>query len=598
VSTRVRLQLPEGSLPVEFRNNIADTVPHGRNNALNIRANDVQVELYEMFLPEQEYIENDPPGNLPTGEGSSLKLEYVTCAYKGNSYPSSLSLVPSHILSLHTYSILGYLAYQPTMTPTLIPSSTTMSSTQTQTQAQAQAQAQAAAAASLSSSHVEKAESTMSSMTNASTDKTLNSDSDTKQVSSSVQRAEATKTGVVHLKPGMTHPNAGAVNPSTSAAEANSKNSSLKNARGSEEESDESSSFEEKPSFSRHQNTKDKDKDKDKDRKKRKARAVSSHSSSGASSFPSKTKTSTSQLHSMTHKKQKLQDDGGDDDDDDDSVEDGDYDERDPTTKEGQMFLNPNMTSKAACTEAKREYNRRNAARARKRNKHMVGDLQGQVHSLTRRADSLQRSNDVLQAQLEVLQSQNRDLLVSRKDSSPKVQVQPSNDIMSQLFEQLQEKSEAQEQVQSITQLLNTLNGQGSSSQILSSLQGAAGRQVGANNMLAGMSMPGQGGNSHRLSTLLGQAAQQQTQTFRPQPELTNPHIGLQGGQSMSQLLSSFGLQGQQQQRSQPQHHVYDTSHDQQSLQQLLTSMPTEMLYNMLHDSSRTGNNDLNAGRR
>jgi hypothetical protein len=479
------------------------------------------------------------------------------------------------------------------MTPTPIPSSTTTPSTQ--------------AAASLS--HVEKAESTMSSMTNASSsDKTLSSDSDAKKVSTSIKITEAAKT--IQFK-GKTGGNAGTVNHS---AEPNSiSNSSLKN---------QSSSCKEKPSFSRHQTTKDEDK------KQRKALAVSSHSSSVTSSFPSKTETSTSQLHSMTHKKQKLQDD--DDDDDDDSVEE-DYGEHDPTTTEGQMSLNPNISANAACTEAKREYNRRNAARARTRNKHMVGDLQEKVHSLTRCAEDLQRSNDVLQAQLEVLQSQNRDLLVSRKDSAPKVQAQPSNDIMSQLLEQLQEKREAQQQVQSITQLLNSLNGQGDSSQIPSSLQG--GQQVGAN-LLAGM--PGQGSSSHLLGTVLGKA-QQQTQTFRPHPEISNPHTGLQGqsmsqllssfgiqgqtqtfrpqqeisnphtrlqGQSMSQLLSSFGLQGQQQQqqqqqqqRSQPQHHVSGASHDQQHLQQLLASMPTEVLYNMLYDLSQTGNNDLNAGR-
>ncbi len=102
----------------------------------------------------------------------------------------------------------------------------------------------------------------------------------------------------------------------------------------------------------------------------------------------------------MTNKKPKLQDD--------ESVEeDG---EHDPTTPEGQMAINPKLTLKAAATEAKREYNRRNAARARKRNKHMVGGLQEKVHLLTKRTEDLQRSNDVLQAQLEVLQTQNREL--------------------------------------------------------------------------------------------------------------------------------------------------------------------------------------------
>jgi hypothetical protein len=299
---------------------------------------------------------------------------------------------------------------------------------------------------------------------------------------------------------------------------------------------------------------------------KRKPITVSSESSFGATSFA---KTSTSELH-MNHKKQKLEDD--------DSVEEEDG-EHDLTTPEGQLAMNPKLTSKAAATEAKREYNRRNAARARKRNKHMVGGLQEKVHSLTRRAEELQRSNDVLQAQLEVLQTQNRDLLVSRKEPEPKPQAQPSNDIMSQLLEQLQEKSEAQRQVQTITQLLNSLNGQGSSSQMLSSLQGG--------NLLA--NMQGQG-NSHLLSALLGQSQNQSQASHQQESSSLQP--GMQG-QNMAQLPSNFGLQGQQQHQ-----HVSTASYDQQHLQQLLSSMPTETLYNMLHDSSRTGNNDSIAGRR
>lgn len=364
------------------------------------------------------------------------------------------------------------------------------------------------------------------------------------------------------------HRSGAAVSHST---EAKSKNPSSK--KHGSEGSDESSSSEELASLSRHQATKNKDKDK----KKRKALALRCESS-GASSF-GKTKTSTSELH----KKQKIQES-------DDSLEEVEDGEHDPTTAEGQMAINPNMTAKVASTEAKREYNRRNAARARKRNKHLVGDLQEKVHKLTRRAEDLERSNDVLQAQLEVLQSQNRDLLVSRKETAPsKTQVQPSNAIMSQLLEQLQGENETQQQAQTMTQLLNSLNGQGNSSQMRSSFQG--GQQAGGN-IFAGMQ---QGkGNAHVLNALLGQGqGQNQSQTFRPQQEISNPHAGMQG-QSMSQLLSTFGLQGQQQQQRIPQQHVSSASHqDQQQLQQLLTSMPTEVLYNMLH-----GNNASVTGRR
>jgi hypothetical protein len=317
-----------------------------------------------------------------------------------------------------------------------------------------------------------------------------------------------------------------------------------------------SSSTTEKPSSTRHQNTKKKDK------KKRKALAASSESSDGAISFG---KTSIGELH-MNPKKQKLQDDESDE-------EDG---EHDLTTPEGQMAMNAMLTAKAASTEAKREYNRRNAARARKRNKFMVGGLQEKIHSLTKRTEDLQRSNDVLQAQLEVLQTQNQDLLARCQDTKPKAKMKssPSNDIMSQLLEELQGKSEAQQQVQAITQLLNSLKGQGSSSELFSSLQGG---QHAEGNRLVGV--PDQG-NSQLLSALLGQAQQQ----LPRQEQNTNLQTGRQGP-SISQLITTFGIQGKQQQRGQQQ--VSGATQDQQHLQQLLSSLSPEPLYNMLRESSR-----------
>jgi hypothetical protein len=381
---------------------------------------------------------------------------------------------------------------------------------------------------------------------------------DTSNVSSSNKKREAIKAAQIT---GMTDRNS-AINQS---AEANSPNS-----RGSEG-SDESSSYEENPSFSRHQTTKNKDK------KKRKDRALSNESSSGARSFG---KTSTGELH-MNHKKQKLQDD--------ESVEeDG---EHDPTTPEGQMAMNPKLTEKAATTEEKREYNRRNAARARKRNKNMVGDLQEKVHSLTKRTEDLQRSNDVLQAQLEVLRTQNRDLLAIRPDTAPTAQAQTSNDAMSRLLEQLQGNGEAQQkqyqpkqQGQDITQLLNTLAGQGSSSQLRSTLQG--GQQAGRD-LTPSIQGPG---NSQLLSALLRQSQAQQ-QIPRQQQSISL-HTGVQG-QSISQLPSPFGPQGQQQQQQ-----ASGVTQDQQQIQQLLSSMPPEALYSMLRELSPTGNKDSTGRRR
>lgn len=96
----------------------------------------------------------------------------------------------------------------------------------------------------------------------------------------------------------------------------------------------------------------------------------------------------------------------------------------DLTTPEGQMAANPTMSEEAAKTAAKREYNRRNAARARLRNKEMVSDLQKKVSDLTSHTQELQRSNEVLRAQLDVLAAQNRNLVLSRDSQQQQQQQQ------------------------------------------------------------------------------------------------------------------------------------------------------------------------------
>lgn len=80
-------------------------------------------------------------------------------------------------------------------------------------------------------------------------------------------------------------------------------------------------------------------------------------------------------------------------------------------TVEGQMEANPHLTEEQAKTAAKREYNRRNAARARIRNKTMVKDLQSKVSELTQFSEELQRKNELLQARLDVLIKQNEELV-------------------------------------------------------------------------------------------------------------------------------------------------------------------------------------------
>jgi hypothetical protein len=131
----------------------------------------------------------------------------------------------------------------------------------------------------------------------------------------------------------------------------------------------------------------------------------------------------------------------------------------DLTTQEGQMKTHPTMTGEAAATEARREYNRRNASRTRKRNKLMVGDLQESVGFLTERVGDLERSNHALRMQLKDQQTRNRDILVGRRDTEKRAQVQSSNEVMLQLVQQLHRRNEAQQYMQTISQLLSTPNG-------------------------------------------------------------------------------------------------------------------------------------------
>lgn len=65
--------------------------------------------------------------------------------------------------------------------------------------------------------------------------------------------------------------------------------------------------------------------------------------------------------------------------------------------------------------EQRRAYNRKCAAKARKRSKDLISHLQGQVEDLTKDKTELQRSNDVMRAQLELLESQNRTLMMSQR---------------------------------------------------------------------------------------------------------------------------------------------------------------------------------------
>jgi hypothetical protein len=70
----------------------------------------------------------------------------------------------------------------------------------------------------------------------------------------------------------------------------------------------------------------------------------------------------------------------------------------------GQFAANTTQTDLAK-VEAKREYNRRNAARARVRNKSMVGELHQKCTALQQRTENLERENQVLRAQLDIFRN-------------------------------------------------------------------------------------------------------------------------------------------------------------------------------------------------
>jgi hypothetical protein len=159
-----------------------------------------------------------------------------------------------------------------------------------------------------------------------------------------------------------------------------------------------------------------------------------------------------------------------------------------PTTIEGQLALYPDLTEEQAKVAAKREYNRRNAALIRERNKNMVEVLQERVWCLTNRADDLSRSNNDLKSQVDVLQTENRELAAS---SSVEEQTPPgsvssytisssnsdknNNNTLSQLLAALQRQaieSQQRQQESSLSQLLSGLAAaqEGASSNVLPQL--------------------------------------------------------------------------------------------------------------------------------
>jgi hypothetical protein len=76
------------------------------------------------------------------------------------------------------------------------------------------------------------------------------------------------------------------------------------------------------------------------------------------------------------------------------------------TTAQGQMRINPSLTYAQAVAAAKAEYNRRNAARARKRAKTRLLDLQQEIHHLSQHVHTLKVMNETLQSTLRGLKEQ------------------------------------------------------------------------------------------------------------------------------------------------------------------------------------------------
>lgn len=71
------------------------------------------------------------------------------------------------------------------------------------------------------------------------------------------------------------------------------------------------------------------------------------------------------------------------------------------TTEEGQLEENPYYTLDQAREAAKREYNRRNAARGRIRRKSLLSDLQDKCTSMESEMQALKRENSALKAEIE-----------------------------------------------------------------------------------------------------------------------------------------------------------------------------------------------------
>jgi hypothetical protein len=92
------------------------------------------------------------------------------------------------------------------------------------------------------------------------------------------------------------------------------------------------------------------------------------------------------------------------------------------TTEEGQLEENPNFTREQARQAAKREYNRRNAARGRIRRKCLLSELQDKCDMMETEMEALKIENAALKAEIEdmkhVAATENREESVGRSIQS------------------------------------------------------------------------------------------------------------------------------------------------------------------------------------
>lgn len=67
--------------------------------------------------------------------------------------------------------------------------------------------------------------------------------------------------------------------------------------------------------------------------------------------------------------------------------------------------------------ESRRAYNRKCAAKARKRSKDLISQLQDEVNQLNQDKATLQRTNEVMHAQMKLLEQQNQTLMMNQRQT-------------------------------------------------------------------------------------------------------------------------------------------------------------------------------------